>query len=324
MSLYKASSVEQVDSHTYRVLLQDPWAIGSVPHGGYVTTCVQQAVRKHFDTTLKKQGQPHTLGLHLSFLRRTSLGPAFIKIRDAKIGRQTSVVHITIEQDGREEVVGYITNTDLNAEKGLSYETAWDLSPKPPSVDLSALEKDSDRHWERRKRVPFPEFRKALRGVHLWYPKQGQFNPAIVDQWMALSSGENFTNESLGFVVDTFPQIIEHYVLTLELGTYNRELQRDYTFEEQMRRLKDFGGMWFPTVLLNMDVKKALPEGGVRFLFLRLQAKSIHNGRYDLEVIVKDAEGDLVALSHHIVMAVGAERNLASRRKTQNDGSTKL
>lgn len=79
----------------------------------------------------------------------------------------------------------------------------------------------------------------------------------------------------------------------------------------------------FRAVLLNLDVKKALPAEGVRFLFVRLQAKQIKNGRYDLEIIIKDAKGDLVALSHHVVLAVSADRNTAARRKA-DPGPAKL
>lgn len=71
-----------------------------------LSTSLQKAVKKHFETTLSKQDQPHTLALHLDFLRRTQTGPAKFTIKDVKLGRQTSVVHITLSQDGREEVVG--------------------------------------------------------------------------------------------------------------------------------------------------------------------------------------------------------------------------
>jgi hypothetical protein len=43
-------------------------------------------------------------------------------------------------------------------------------------------------------------------------------------------------------------------------------------------------------------------------------SKLIKNGRMDLEVVILDEEGDIVALSHHIAFAVPLERNLAVRR----------
>ena len=85
--------------------------------------------------------------------------------------------------------------------------------------------------------------------------------------------------------------------------------------DEQLREvMPKRAPFWYPTLLLNLDVKKALPDEGVKFLGLRVQTKSIHNGRYDLEVIIWDEHGDLVALSHHVCFVLGSERNVAQRR----------
>jgi hypothetical protein len=67
-------------------------------------------------------------------------------------------------------------------------------------------------------------------------------------------------------------------------------------------------------VLLNLDVKKSLPEGGVEWLFVRVATKQIKNGRMDLEITILDEAGEIVALSHHVALAVPAERNIAKRK----------
>lgn len=77
---------------------------------------------------------------------------------------------------------------------------------------------------------------------------------------------------------------------------------------------------WYPTVLLNLDVKKALPKEGVEWLFSRTTAKQVKNGRMDLEIVVLDAEGQIVAISNHIALAVDSQRNLAKR----NTGNSKM
>lgn len=61
---------------------------------------------------------------------------------------------------------------------------------------------------------------------------------------------------------------------------------------------------WYPTVLLNLDIKKSLPENGVEWLFVRVLTKSIRNGRMDLEVVIRDEEGEIVALRY-----VGSQRH---------------
>ena len=111
-----------------------------------------------------------------------------------------------------------------------------------------------------------------------------------------------------------FPQIIESYLVG-GLDIYGVEFERKHSKEERKRLMGGAARMWYPTLLLNLEVKKALPKEGTQWLFIRLQAKSIKNGRYDLEIIVKDAAGDVVALSHHVALAVSSERNTAARRK---------
>jgi acyl-CoA thioesterase FadM len=71
---------------------------------------------------------------------------------------------------------------------------------------------------------------------------------------------------------------------------------------------------WYPTLLLNLDIKKPLPEEGVEWLFVRVESKVIKNGRMDLEVVIMDENGEVVALSQHVAFAVSAERNLAERK----------
>lgn len=279
-----------------------------------------QVVRKHFETTLRKQNQPHTITLHLDFLRRTQVGLATFKVKDVKLGRQTSIVHVALSQDGREEVVGYITNSNITTEEGVSYSTAWSLSPPPLPADVSRFDSGTDANWAERHRWPFSDFRKATQQVRSWFPRNGQPKQSIIDEWLCLRNGENWTNESLGSVVDTFPQVIESYILGED--PYSIEMEKRFTPKEQEQHMKGGSpGFWYPTLLLNLDVKKALPEEGVRWLFVRLQTKQIKNGRFDLEIVVLDQGGDLVALSHHVCLAVSSARNLAARRKVEASDS---
>ncbi|KAK3112499.1 hypothetical protein LTR53_011191 [Teratosphaeriaceae sp. CCFEE 6253] len=326
MPFADATAVHQTDPHTYTTAFHPAWTIGSVPHGGYVTACLHRAVQAHFASTLAAQDQPHLLTLHLDFLRRTQTGPATITITDVKLGRQASVVHVALRQPGRgdAEVVGYATHGNLHTEAGVSFPTSWAFHPSPPPmVDVGALETDTDPLWAERHEWPFASFRKVTKHLRSWFPRAGQAAPAVVDQWLCLRDSEDrFTDSSLGFVADCFPQIMETYLLGYD--PYAVDFERSHSTAEQEELMKGKAAMWYPTLVLNLDVKKALPAEGVKFLFLRVQAKSIKNGRFDLEVIVKDAEGDVVALSHHVCLAVGSERNLAARRQVGDGGEAKL
>ncbi|CAA9964669.1 thioesterase family protein [Pyrenophora teres f. maculata] len=288
----EATAVEKLSSNTYSCTLHDDWTIGSVPNGGYVTGCILEVVKIHFMTSLAKQDQPHTIALHVEFLRRTQAGPATFKVEDVKLGRQTSIVHVSMEQDGRQEIIAYATNSNMDAETGFTFDTQYKPSPPIPSVDLVKLEENEDPTWALYPKMPFAKFRKATSKVKFHFPRNGQAARSIADEWICFSDGSNFTNSSIGFVSDMFPQVVENF------------------------RDKDQGPFWYPTLLLNLDVKKALPPQGVKWLQIRVEIKKVQNGRMDLAVWVHDAEGDLVALSNHVGFVMDASRNTAARRKT--------
>ncbi|KAF1943418.1 hypothetical protein EJ02DRAFT_400430 [Clathrospora elynae] len=287
----EATAVQKLSSNTYSCTLYDDWSIGSVPNGGYVTGCILEVVKTHFSTSLAKQNQPHTIALHVEFLRRTQAGPATFKVDDVKLGRQTSIVHVSMEQDGRQEVIAYATNSNIDTETGFTFDTQHKLSPPIPPVDISKLEQDTDLIWARQPELPFAKFRKATAKVIFHFPRAGQSALSTADEWLCFSDGSNFTNTSIGFVADVFPQIVEKF------------------------RDKEHGPFWYPTLLLNLDVKKSLPPEGVKWLQIRVEMKKVQRGRMDLEVFVHDAGGDLVALSHHVSFVMNAARNTAARRK---------
>lgn len=279
-----------------------------------------QVAELHFSTTLAKQKQPHAITLHLEFVRRTEVGPATFEVRDVKLGKMTSTVHITLKQSGREEVVCYITHSNLANEDGPTFDTEWRLDPPPATVDLSALKADHDTYWQERKDMPFSSFRKATNNFRFYFPKAGQPHVSISDQWMSFRNGEKFNNVSIGAISDTFPQLAESF--RTGINPYSIKAEQEHIDTEAEARKRGAAKFWYPTLLLNLDIKKALPDEGVEWLFLRLRTKQMKNGRYDLEVIILDETGDIVALSHHVCMVLPASRNLAKR--TTGKPETKL
>lgn len=63
------------------------------------------------------------------------------------------------------------------------------------------------------------------------------------------------------------------------------------------------------TVLLNLDIKKQLPNDGVEWLFVRVSTKQIKNGRMDLDIIILDDGGDIVALRYVLIVCHGSRLN---------------
>lgn len=190
-----------------------------------------------------------------------------------------------------------ITQSNFAAEEGLSLDTDFALHPPALPVDLAKLKEDKDEHWARLPEMPFASFRKATTKVQFHLPRQGQLHKSVGDEWVHFTNGEKFTNESLGFIADMFPMPVEGY-------------RENADADDELKTAL----FWYPTVLLNIDFKKELPAEGVEWLFSRCKTKQIKNGRMDHEIVIMDAEGDIVALSHHLCLVVPASRNTAARR----------
>jgi Thioesterase-like superfamily len=144
----------------------------------------------------------------------------------------------------------------------------------------------------------------------------------------------------LGYVVDMFPQIVEGYLSAKEEGERQQQQRqqrqglgkegregKERTDSAEVEKKKDEESkrpkarFWYPTLVLNLDIKKALPEPeGVEWLFVRVGAKIIKNGRMDLEILVLDEGGEVVAISTHAGLIMGTERNMAGRMETKERG----
>jgi hypothetical protein len=244
-----------------------------------------------------------------------------------KFGSRFSTIQISLSQraqngETRVEVEGYIIQSDITAEEGLSIPSAWSLNPPSAQVDLTKLLRaGEDDHWFRQ-RPPFSHFRKAPQHVTFYAPKGGQKITGVTDEWIRFQPGGlrgcgKWTNDALGFVTDIFPHLIERH-LQSQARAKDPESSKRYDLVDSSPEELLEGGIkfWYPTVVLNIDFKKLLPEEGVEWLFVRLSAKRIFNGQMDYEIVVLDVEGDLIVVSNHVTLIYGTERNVAPRGTT--------
>jgi hypothetical protein len=68
-------------------------------------------------------------------------------------------------------------------------------------------------------------------------------------------------------------------------------------------------GNWFPTLNMGVEVKRGVPVRGWEWLFVRVEMRGVRDGRFDYDVVILDEDGGLVAISRHVALVVGAERN---------------
>lgn len=282
-----------------------------VPNGGYVASVFQNVAKAH----LAERGHPDTMIGHWEFLGRTKAAPAVLSVTEIKSGRSMSVLHISLHQDGllpefpwvspssKSEVNAYITNGNLSKEQGVTLPTDWRIPLPPPTPDFAALDKNKDKKW-RRGYLPIQKFIHTIHNIEVYMPRSPSKRTirGAHDFWIRMANGENFTTEGLGFVSDILsPVIVEEFRPKSEKAPVPKG-GFPYT-----------ANFWYPTLVMNLDVKKNLPEDGAEWLRLRIAAKQILNGRFDIEFLIFDAQGDYVAGSHHVSLAVDSSRNYAKR-----------
>lgn len=300
-----------------------------MPNGGYVTSAFLMVARMHMLETNSSRNSPHPINLHLEFLRRTSASEAFFTVTDVKLGARISNLHITLSQRRdpnqpkiEDKVTGYVMMSNMATETGLSLQTEYKLQPPRLPTNLPLLaDKLIDDNYVVRGKDPFVSFRRAVLNIQMFLLRADRKESAhlpisVNDQWVRFSPGGTpngrWTNDALGFLVDMFPQTIERYINDegekAAIATAN-----GLDTPVAQSKIPPKAPYWYPTLVLNLDVKKLLPEEGVEWLFVRVRAKTIKNGRFDLDIEVWDEAGDLVATSVHAALVVDAARNLAGR-----------
>ncbi|PLB54291.1 hypothetical protein P170DRAFT_431920 [Aspergillus steynii IBT 23096] len=323
----EAIRVTPLGSHRYSAVLQNEWCIGTVPHGGYTTAVLYRLATTHFaHSHASRYNAPATpISIQLTFLRRTSAGPAVLSVQDMKLGARTSTIHVTLSQpretkegeDGNLEakVTGYITVSPATAEVGLSANTGWHLSPAalPGSgangrVNLTALGRTGrDGGWMRLA-APFPKFRRATQQVELYGPDPALGRRQVVDQWARFRPNGNdearWTNEAAVFLTDMFPMALD-----------GLDKMASAALKEQAPSAEQSASHWYPTVTLNIDLKKRLPPQGVEWLYSRVHTKTVRDGRTDIDVVLLDEQGEVVALSTQVGLVLSASRNVGQRSK---------
>ncbi|TDZ67854.1 hypothetical protein CTRI78_v002633 [Colletotrichum trifolii] len=303
----EATRITRLDTYTYRANFSSAWCIGSVPNGGYVASVMLRVASLH----LSGRGQTDTMSAHFEYPNRTEVGPAILTVEEVKLGRTVSTLHITVHQNdllpsapwlgpgSRKNVLGYVMNSRIALEQGVSVDSGWRMTPPPKPADLALVGLDRDPHWSQKAKLRgrSASFQRAHNHLEWYVPREGT-RRGTADIWLRFKDGHRFTNASLGYVVDAHSAMLEDW-----------RPKRD----EEQTPFRSDDMFWYPTLALNLEVKRALPEEGAEWLFIRCTTKVVRNGRLDLDVIVLDREENVVALSNHVSMVLSAERNLKAR-----------
>lgn len=307
LALSKGILVHPTTPNTYSGTISPDFCYASAlslptAHGGYIGSLILQAIRTHLQFMHPTLHQPDIFTCHFRFLEASNAGPISILITDTKLGRNTSTVHFTASQNQTVKIVGYATqfNATARLNTGFSFATPPLLDPLPPAIDFVKLNLNTDPNWIVHS-MPYHPGHKVKSQTQCRYalPRQGMPSAAVSDGWIApIQQGERFTNVSLGWLADQWPQGVPDYRPEGEGGREGYGLMN--TPKGIWR-----ADMWYPTLTMDVELKgKGLPEEGVEWVFVRSRARGIMDGRMGLEVWVFDQGLGVVAVSHHVCFVV--------------------
>ncbi|KAL2837010.1 thioesterase-like superfamily-domain-containing protein [Aspergillus pseudoustus] len=297
-----------------------------------------------------KGGKPvlpqEPIALQITFQRRTFAGPAVLTVQEIKRGARVSTIHVTLSQardeaaastkspddnkDLEVKVLAYITLSPPEAEEGPAVRGPWDLSPAaaPGSlagggIDFKVLaETGRDGEWEIGPvAAPTLHAAKHLRA----YGPAATLKPKtvteramqMVEQLSQFAPGgrvARWTNEAVMYLVDIFPAALDRMGAMEATRVLRATGTRTETgSDEKVAPAAGLVQFWYPTVTMNIDLKSRLPAAGVEWLHSRVVTRMVRGSRADLEVLILDQEGELVATSTQVALVVDPARNVKGR-----------
>ena len=201
---------------------------------------------------------------------------------------------------------------NLNSEKGISYPTHNILDPEPAPVALAKLAYDADPHWVGYTIPWHPEsFLKPITHFRFFSPIKAPPHKHITDVWMRFNCPEDrFTNEMLGAVADHWHRMPENY--RSDSVWNNAKLPANaLRAAAKGTNIKGYSTVFaYPTLSMHLEIKKSLPPQGAQWLFVRARATEIKNGRFDAEIIILNADSELVALAHQVCFVLNSAQKV--------------
>ncbi|KAL3455478.1 thioesterase-like superfamily-domain-containing protein [Aspergillus heterothallicus] len=279
-------------------------------HGGYLCSLLISASREYARATgLVELNQPDPLSMHVQFLDLAPQGPLHVRFTTLKSGSRSSVVQGEIcsageaTKDGtstrkRTYTLAICTMGNLSDRTGISIDF-------PPHA-LPNRETDCARWTDAFAFYASP----PTAACRVYTPKGGPnplWSPAVGqhkrDQWDKLDNGENFRLEHLGLLADIVAVIPLNY---------------------QPAGMKSLIKFNVPSVSLTFDFVQD-PAGRIEWILNRATMNRLQNGRFDMDLLMIDEEGNLIAAIKHQSLMFERKRHLGKEAgKKTKDGEARL
>jgi hypothetical protein len=202
--------------------------------------------------------------------------------------------------------------------------------PQAPKIDHEALLKHQDKNWTYFT-VPYNEkgMNKCLSNIIFAMEKNPCADRSITQMWLGLTNpDERWTMEMLPIGCDMYVPALENfYDSDRSIQGFSKQAQewakQGKNQPEQHSETEWKQPRWYTTVNVTVDVKRALPKEGAKWLFTRMKTNEVVDGRLDVQGQIWDEHGNLIALAQYVWFVVETSRAVVTRAKKEGAGGEK-
>lgn len=238
-----------------------------------------------------------------------------------------STLQLQLSQNGQIKAVALATSTNFDRPVGPSVPTGWSLLPAPdPKPDFDrVLANKPEENW-----IPLRaegEIIPLTGRILALDPRAGFRTDGICDVWNSFVGDERMDATYIALMTDIIPSMTD--TLTRNGALYDAHRfwkgAKEWAdanpgvpavFRNSMAEMKQ-SSTFHSTVVLDMEFKRRLPKEGLRFIFTRTAARTLQDGRLDLDVTICDENMELVCKSHQLILVLEAQRKLRSGKNTR-------
>ncbi len=266
--LDRGIALDRVAEGEYAAELDGGWVVGGGLNGGYLLAVIGNAIRAE----LADAGHPDPVSVSAYYLSPSVPGPAVVRVRRVRVGRQRSTVSASLLQQHDGEEVVRITALAVHGDlDGMPTEVDREIPPPVlPPVEECVPALNAPPSFV--KVAPLLErFGTRLDPAYVGWAVGDPSRTGVIQGWFKLADDRPLDPIALLLVVDALPPV------TFDLGLPG----------------------WAPTLELTAHVR-ARPAPG--WAIVRHATRNISGGMFEEDCEVWDSQGRLVAQSRQLAL----------------------
>lgn len=164
---------------------------------------------------------------------------------------------------------------------------------------------------------------RCLSNVYFAMEKTPCADKSITQMWLGLTNpDERWTMEMLPIGCDMYVPALENFYDSDRSIQGFSKLAQEWA-KQGLNHSPEHGETewkqprWYTTVNMTVEVKRALPKEGVKWLFTRMKTNEAVDGRLDVQGQIWDDRGNLIALAQYVWFVVETSRAVVTKAKKE-------